>query len=75
MSAFPIPAWLLIPSVGEEEVKYRVGENGLISQISKEVVNALGEAVGVNKVLLKGSACANKKLASSAVIWITLKRL
>lgn len=35
---------------GEEEVKYRSDENGVITEISKEVVDAEGEAVGVNLV-------------------------
>jgi len=48
--------------VGEEEVKYRVGENGLISQISKEVANALGEAVGINKVLSRDLPMLVEKL-------------
>ena len=34
-------------SVGDEEVKYTL-ENGYINQLSKEVKNGLGEAVGVN---------------------------
>lgn len=35
-------------SVGEEEVKYSVDDQGLIREISKQVVNAPGEAVGIN---------------------------
>ncbi|MCA1757133.1 MAG: phosphocholine cytidylyltransferase family protein [Bacteroidales bacterium] len=35
-------------SVGEEEVKYSIDEQGLILEISKQVVNAPGEAVGIN---------------------------
>lgn len=34
-------------SVGDEEVKYTL-ENGFVNQLSKEVKNGLGEAVGVN---------------------------
>lgn len=37
-------------AVGEEEVKYRVDSDGLISELSKTVVNALGESVGINFV-------------------------
>lgn len=37
-------------AVGEEEVKYTVGANGGIDQLSKTVVGALGEAVGINFV-------------------------
>lgn len=35
---------------GEEEVKYRTGNDGMITEISKNVVNPEGEAVGVNKI-------------------------
>jgi CDP-glycerol glycerophosphotransferase len=37
-------------TVGEEEVKYTVDEDGFIAQLSKEVVGGLGEAVGINYV-------------------------
>jgi L-glutamine-phosphate cytidylyltransferase len=37
-------------AVGEEEIKYRIAPDGWITEISKKVVNGLGEAVGVNKV-------------------------
>ena len=36
---------------GEEEVKYRTDEHGIITAISKTIANPEGEAVGVNKVL------------------------
>ena len=42
--------------VGEEEVKYRVDANGLISELSKTVVDALGESVGINFVAEKDKA-------------------
>lgn len=35
-------------SVGEEEVKYRLAPDGSIAEVSKRVINALGEAVGIN---------------------------
>jgi choline kinase len=35
-------------SVGEEEVKYSIGDNSYIKEISKQVENAPGEAVGIN---------------------------
>ena len=38
-------------SVGDEEVKYTVKNDGTIDQVSKSVKNALGESVGVNKVV------------------------
>lgn len=37
-------------AVGDEEVKYRTDEAGNISELSKSVVDGLGEAVGVNFV-------------------------
>jgi choline kinase len=36
--------------VGHEEVKYRVSDQGMISEVSKQVQDAIGEALGVNKV-------------------------
>jgi choline kinase len=44
-------------SVAEEEVKYTLDAAGNIDQLSKQVVNALGEAVGINYV------CAEDKPA------------
>ena len=37
-------------AVGEEEVKYTVDAHGLVAQLSKSVVDARGEAVGINYV-------------------------
>lgn len=37
-------------SVGDEEVKYTVDDDGHIAELSKTVVGALGEAVGINYV-------------------------
>ena len=37
-------------SVGEEEVKYSTDGDGFIRELSKSVVDALGEAVGINYV-------------------------
>lgn len=37
--------------VGEEEVKYTVTDDGSIQEVSKTVKNALGESVGVNKII------------------------
>jgi len=34
--------------VGDEEVKYKLDDKGFISEISKKVKDALGEAVGIN---------------------------
>jgi choline kinase len=38
-------------SVAEEEVKYTVATDGSINQVSKIVMNALGESVGINKIV------------------------
>jgi len=40
-------------SVAEEEVKYTVAADGSINEVSKTVVNALGESVGINKIMAK----------------------
>lgn len=40
-------------SVGDEEVKYTVAQDGAIQEVSKTVENALGESVGINKVVAK----------------------
>lgn len=37
-------------SVGDEEVKYILDSSGKIAEVSKRVVNAEGEAVGINKI-------------------------
>jgi choline kinase len=36
--------------VSEEEVKYTLASDGFINALSKQVTNALGEAVGINFV-------------------------
>ncbi len=54
-------------TVGDEEVKYTVDANGFVDQLSKKVVDALGESVGINfisstdrKNLVAGlAACAD----------------
>ena len=38
-------------SVGEEEIKYNVFDDGHIKDVSKTVSSALGEAVGINKII------------------------
>ncbi len=40
-------------SVGDEEVKYTISEDGSIKEVSKIVENALGESVGVNKIIAR----------------------
>lgn len=37
-------------AVGEEEVKYSIDDDGFVRDLSKTVVEALGEAVGINYV-------------------------
>ena len=37
-------------SVAEEEVKYTLDDDGYIRELSKQVVDGLGEAVGINYV-------------------------
>jgi choline kinase len=43
-------------TVAEEEVKYTVDDDGYVNQLSKQVQNALGEAVGINLVSAKDKA-------------------
>ena len=37
-------------SVAEEEVKYNLNKDGTIKQVSKEITDGVGEAVGINKI-------------------------
>jgi choline kinase len=37
-------------AVGDEEVKYRVGQDGYVTALSKQVTDGLGEAVGINYI-------------------------
>ena len=37
-------------TVGDEEVKYTVDADGFVDRLSKQVVNALGESVGINYI-------------------------
>ena len=37
-------------AVGDEEVKYTVDDDGYVDELSKQVVNARGEAIGINFV-------------------------
>ena len=52
--------------VGEEEVKYTVGANGFINALSKQVQNALGEAVGINFISKHHKAAAISGLIECA---------
>lgn len=50
--------------VGEEEVKYRTDERGIITEISKKVSNAQGEALGMNFFKQKDLPVLKKNLAN-----------
>ena len=43
-------------AVSEEEVKYTVTVDGMVNELSKTVVNGLGEAVGINLIAAKDKA-------------------
>jgi choline kinase len=43
-------------AVSEEEVKYTVTADGMVNELSKTVVNGLGEAVGINLISAKDKA-------------------
>ncbi len=49
--------------VGEEEVKYTVDAEGHVDLLSKQVVDALGEAVGINYVSAEDKAMLIERLA------------
>lgn len=49
--------------VSDEEVKYRLDEHGFISELSKQVVGGLGEAVGINFVAGQDKAKLVQRLA------------
>ena len=53
-------------AVGDEEVKYRVDADGFVSELSKKVVNALGESVGINFVADKDKQLLIAGLAACA---------
>lgn len=50
-------------AVAEEEVKYTVDERGLVDRLSKHVVDALGEAVGINFIAGSDKAALIARLA------------
>jgi len=43
-------------AVSEEEVKYTVAADGMVNELSKTVVDGLGEAVGINLIAAKDKA-------------------
>jgi choline kinase len=50
-------------ATAEEEVKYTVNEQGAVRELSKQVQNALGEAVGINLVAAKDKPALVARLA------------
>ncbi len=50
-------------AVGDEEVKYTVDADGLVAQLSKQVIDARGEAVGINYVSALDKATLIQRLA------------
>lgn len=53
-------------ATSDEEIKYTVDSNGNISSLSKQVVNALGEAVGINFIGKGEKAAVIKHLEECA---------
>ena len=49
-------------SVGEEEIKYNINQDGSLKDVSKSVSPALGEAVGINKIVSSDLRLFRKKL-------------
>ena len=49
--------------VSDEEVKYTLDASGFINQLSKQVVDGLGEAVGINHIGARDKATLIKRLA------------
>lgn len=50
-------------AVAEEEVKYTVDDDGYVALLSKTVVGAMGEAVGINYVAARDKAALVARLA------------
>ena len=48
--------------VSDEEVKYTVDAKGLVKELSKTVVDGLGESVGINVIAAKDKAALIKRL-------------
>ena len=53
-------------AVGEEEIKYTVDEKGNIRLLSKQVKDALGEAVGINFISKEDKAAVIQELTNCA---------
>lgn len=52
--------------VGEEEIKYTIDAKGNIKLLSKQVKEALGEAVGINFISKQDKAAVINELANCA---------
>lgn len=52
--------------VGEEEVKYTVDSDGMVAELSKQVANARGEAVGINYVSASDKQILIQRLSECA---------
>ena len=53
-------------SVADEEIKYTLDENGMIAELSKQVADGLGEAVGINFVAAKDKPALIRQLRECA---------
>ena len=53
-------------ATAEEEVKYTVDEHGFVNALSKQVMNALGESVGINFIAAHDKATLIARLAECA---------
>ncbi len=53
-------------AVAEEEVKYTVNDDGFVAQLSKQVIDARGEAVGINFVASTDKPALIARLADCA---------
>jgi choline kinase len=53
-------------AVGEEEVKYKVDPDGAVSELSKQVEDALGEAVGINLIAARDKSALIRRLDECA---------
>jgi choline kinase len=53
-------------AVGDEEIKYTIGDDGMVRELSKTVVDGLGEAVGINFVAARDKSTLVEHLAACA---------
>ncbi|WP_018887663.1 phosphocholine cytidylyltransferase family protein [Paenibacillus massiliensis] len=55
-----------VESTSDEEVKYRLDDEGKICELSKEVIDAQGEAVGINFIKSEDLSSVKRELAAVA---------